>query len=167
MATICPACQNEVDDPHAAYCPQCGSALAQAAAPLSEEIPTPMAPVPPLPAPAPAGEVSQEERNWAMAAHLSALVTVVGVPSLVGPLVVWLIKKDQLPFVDDQGREALNFNISFLIYGVVAAISMFVLVGFLLLPIVIIAWLVLVIVAAVRASGGERYRYPLTIRFIS
>jgi uncharacterized Tic20 family protein len=80
---------------------------------------------------------------------------------------VWLIKRDDDPFIDYSGKEALNFNISFLIYGVVAAFLIILLIGLILLPIVFFVWLVLVIVAAVKTSNGEYYRYPLTIRFVN
>lgn len=111
-------------------------------------------------------EVSSDSRNLAMLAHLSAFVAFIGVPSLVGPLVVWLLKKDD-PFVEANARDALNFNISFLIYGVVAAISLIVLVGLVALPAVLLTWFILVIVAAVKAANGEGYRYPFTIQFVS
>ncbi len=108
-----------------------------------------------------------EAKNWAVAAHLSALVGLLGIPPLVGPLVVWLLKRDVHPFVDEAGKEALNFNITFFIYLIVSALSIFLLIGIVLLPIVAVAWLVLVVVAAVRTSEGTSYRYPLTIRFVS
>ena len=111
-------------------------------------------------------EVSSDSRNLAMLAHLSAFITFVGIPSLVGPLVVWLLKKDD-PFVEAQAKNALNFNISFLIYGIVAAISVILLVGFVALPAVLVTWFVLVIVASVKAANGEDYRYPFTIQFVS
>lgn len=111
-----------------------------------------------------------------MAAHLSALVMLVGVPSLLGPLVVWLIKKDASGFVDDQGKEALNFNLSVFVYGIIGSILLVVLgivtlgLGLLVLvPVAlaaIVAWLVLTVVAAMRANEGHVYRYPLTIRFV-
>lgn len=110
---------------------------------------------------------TQDAKNWAVIAHLSALVNLVGIPSVIGPLVVWLIKKDEDPFIDYHGKEALNFNISFMIYGIVSALLILVGIGLLLLPIVLIAWLVLVILAAVRASNGEYYRYPVTIRLVN
>jgi uncharacterized Tic20 family protein len=88
-----------------------------------------------------------------------------GIPALVGPFVVWLWKRD-IPYVDEQGKEALNFNISFLLYGIASAVLIILLVGLLLLPIVFVTWFVLVIVASVRASAGEDYRYPFTLRFI-
>jgi len=111
-------------------------------------------------------EVSSNSRNLAMVSHLSAFVTFFGIPSLVGPLVLWLLNRDD-PYVEAQAKEALNFNISFLLYGVVAAISIVLLVGLLVLPIVLVTWFVLVIVASVKAANGEGYRYPLTIRFVS
>ncbi len=140
-----------------------------AEAPSSE--PPPYMPPPPAPTEPPAMYGSgtlqpQEERTWSIAAHASALVTLVGIPSVIGPLVVWLIKKDASPIVDAHGKEAVNFNLSFLLYGVVSFLLLFVLIGFVLLPIVGIAWFVLVIVATLKASNGEPYRYPATIRFI-
>lgn len=118
-----------------------------------------------------------DERNWAMAAHLSALVALVSIPSLIGPLVVWLIKKDSSPFVAAHGSEALNFNISVLIYTVVGSIAM-VLIGLvtfgfgliLIIPVVIVAlilWLVYVIQGSIAASKGQDFKYPWTIRFVS
>ena len=111
-------------------------------------------------------EVSSQSRNLATLSHLSAFITFVGIPSLVGPLVMWLLNRDD-PYVEEQAKDALNFNISFLIYGVAAAISIILLVGLIALPVVLVTWFVLVIVAAVKASNGEDYRYPFTIRFVS
>ncbi len=85
----------------------------------------------------------------------------------MGPLVVWLLKKDALPFVDDQGKEALNFQITMaLIFGVCWAL-MFVLIGLLLMPILGLVNIVLVIIASVKANNGERYRYPFALRVIT
>ncbi len=108
------------------------------------------------------------ERNWAMFCHLSALVSIVGIPfgNILGPLTLWLIKKDELPVVDVEGKEALNFQLSMTIYSMVAFLLCFVFIGFLLIFPLIIANLILIIVAAVKASNGESYQYPLTIRFI-
>ena len=111
-------------------------------------------------------EVSSNSRNLAMVSHLSAFVAFFGIPALVGPLVLWLLNRDD-PFVERQAKEALNFNISFLLYGVVAAISIVLLIGLLALPAVVITWFVLVIVASVKAANSEDYRYPVTIRFVS
>jgi uncharacterized Tic20 family protein len=119
----------------------------------------------------------QSARDLVLAAHLSALVGLVGVPSPLGPLVVWLVKREAHPFVDDQGKEALNFNLSAFLYAVGITVVGFVLsvvtlgIGLILfVPVFLaafVAWVVLVVVAATRASKGERYRYPLTIRFVS
>ena len=114
----------------------------------------------------PAPIVTIDEKNWAVLSHLSAFVMFLGIPALVGPLVIWLLKRD-LPYVDDQGKEALNFNISFLIYGIVSAFLVILLIGLVLLPIVFVTWFVLVIVASVKAAAGEHYRYPLTMRFVN
>jgi uncharacterized Tic20 family protein len=111
-------------------------------------------------------EASSNSRNLAMLSHLSAFVAFVGIPSLVGPLVVWLLNRDD-PYVEAQAKDALNFNISFFLYGLVAAISIIVLVGVVALPAVLVTWFVLVIVASVKAANGENYRYPLTIEFVS
>jgi hypothetical protein len=110
-----------------------------------------------------------QARTWAMAAHLSTLCVYVGVPfgNIVGPFVVWIVKKDEFPFVDDQGKEALNFQISLIIYAIISAILCFVLIGFVLLFALFILDLVLTIMAAVAANRGEYYRYPLTMRFIT
>lgn len=116
--------------------------------------------------PAPATAVAPESRNLATMTHLSAFATFVGVPSLVGPLAMWLLNRDD-PYVESQAKEALNFNLSFILYGIVAAISIILLVGLIALPVVLVTWFVLVIVAAVSASRGEGYRYPFTIRFVS
>lgn len=86
--------------------------------------------------------------------------------NVLGPLVLWLVKRAESPYLDALGKEAVNFNISFLIYGVVASLSIFVLIGLLLAPLVGLAWLILVVVAAIKASEGKIYRYPLTIRLI-
>lgn len=111
-------------------------------------------------------EISSNSRNLAMFGHLSAFVAFVGIPSLIGPLVIWLLNRDD-PYVEAQAKNALNFNISFLLYGLVAALSIVLLVGLLALPVVLVTWFVLVIVASVKTSNGEDYRYPFTIEFVS
>lgn len=111
----------------------------------------------------------KKSQNWGMACHLIALTAFLGVPlgHLLGPLTVWLCLRNTYPNVDVQGREALNFQISMTIYGIVAGLLCFVVIGFVLLPILIVADLVLVIVAAVKASSGESYQYPFTLRLIN
>ncbi len=115
-------------------------------------------------------EIDKDARMWGMICHLAGLgglipiVPVIG--SVIGPLIVWQIKKDEFGFADDQGKEALNFQISILIYALVSGLLCFACVGFFLLPAVYIFDLIFLLIAAVKANGGERYRYPLTIRFI-
>ncbi len=114
-----------------------------------------------------------DSRTWALVAHLSALASlIVGFP-FVGPLVVYLVKKDD-PFVRRHAAEALNFNLSWMLYGIVLGIAtvilIFFIVGLALIPVLIVlalAWLVLICVAAAKAGQGAEYRYPLTIRFVS
>ena len=116
----------------------------------------------------PGKETNKDARMWAMISHLAALAGIV-VPAIgcvVGPLVIWQIKKEEFPFVDDQGKEAVNFQISILIYAIVAALLIFACVGIVLLPAVYIFDLIFLLIAAVKANDGEKYRYPLTIRFI-
>jgi hypothetical protein len=117
-----------------------------------------------------------DRKNWAMAAHLSAFVAFIGVPSLVGPLVVWLLKRDTDPYIAAHSVHALNFNISVLIYTIVGSLALGIFglitlgIGFLLaIPVVIVAfivWLVLVIQGGIAASSGEQFRYPITIDFV-
>ena len=127
----------------------------------------------PLPPVAPARD---DARTWIVACHLAALLGLV-LPSfgaLLGPLAVWLLKKADDPRIDASGREALNFQLSILIYswvlGVIGVITLFILVGFLFLgaaALVGLFGLVMAIVAAVKASNGEdHYRYPFTIRLL-
>ena len=111
---------------------------------------------------------SKEEKNWAMFCHLASLAGFTAIPfaNVIGPLVVWMLKKEEMPLVDDQGKEAVNFQISITIYFLVAAASIFCVIGFVLAPAVLIFDLVFTIIAAMKAGSGEAYRYPLTIRFI-
>jgi uncharacterized Tic20 family protein len=103
-----------------------------------------------------------EEKMWAIGAHLGPLVL-----GLIAPLVVWLVFKDRSAFLDRTGKEALNMQISYLIYGLVAGFSIILLVGIILLPLVMLAWLVLMIVATVKVANFEDYRYPLIFRLVS
>jgi hypothetical protein len=114
-------------------------------------------------------EVTSSARNWAMLCHLAALVTL-GAPTLahiIAPLIVWLIKRDEHPFIDEHGKESVNFQISITIYTLLLLPLLCVFIG---IPLLVALWMtniVLVIVAAVKASNGEVYRYPLTIRLIT
>ncbi|HZV23371.1 MAG TPA: DUF4870 domain-containing protein [Luteimonas sp.] len=131
--------------------------------------------------PAPAGVdngISAEERQWAMFAHLSALAgglltsAIGGWGFFIGPLVIWLMKKDTMPFVADQAKEALNFNITVSgIFVILLILSLLTLgIGFLvtapIMLIIGIAALVFIIIAAMKANQGIAYRYPLTLRLV-
>jgi len=110
---------------------------------------------------------SRDDRLFGMLCHLTAFSGfVIPFGSIIGPLVVWLVKKDSSAFVDDQGRESLNFQISIAIYGIISAILIFVGIGIVLSVVVGIFWFVMTIVASVKANEGVAYRYPLTIRFL-
>jgi uncharacterized protein len=128
------------------------------------------------PPPPPTIAVPSEERGWGVAAHLSAFVGAWVALAFLGPLVVWLLGRERHPFVDHHAKEALNFNLSWLLFGVVggviAVLGAVVTLGLGLIAIVPLAiafglaWIILPIVAAVKAGNGEGYRYPLTIRFV-
>lgn len=109
---------------------------------------------------------TSEERTWAMAAHLGCLLAAWAAMAFLAPLIVMLVKKDS-PFVRRHAVESLNFQISALIYGVVGVVLSFLLIGIPLLIALAIFWLVVVILAGIRANNGQDYRYPLTIRLIS
>jgi uncharacterized Tic20 family protein len=111
------------------------------------------------------GALSVDERKWAFFAHLSALSGII-VPfgNLLGPLIIWQIKKDEMPFVAQQAKEALNFQITVSLALIACFVLFIVVIGFLLLPVVGIAALVLTIIAAVSANDGKAYRYPFTWR---
>src|SRR5262249_38656032 len=112
---------------------------------------------------------TSEERNWAMLAHILALVGYIAVPfgNIIAPLIIYLMKKDQSPFIADHARESLNFQISMTIYAIIAGFLIFVLIGLVLLPVIYIAGLALTILATVKASNGVQYRYPFTLRIIN
>lgn len=111
---------------------------------------------------------SAEQRQWAFFAHLSALAGLVfPFGNIIGPLIIWQIKKEQMAFVADQAKEALNFQITVTIALLVSFVLFIVVIGLLLAPIIGIAALVLTIIAAVKANNGEQYRYPFTLRLVS
>lgn len=111
---------------------------------------------------------SKDEKLWATLCHLSALVGFVFpiIGNIVAPLLFWLIRKDEMPFVDVAGKESLNFQISVSLYAICAAILVIVLIGIPLLFIIGFADLILIIMASVKTAEGESFRYPLTIRLI-
>ena len=115
----------------------------------------------------PETQIRPEDKQWAMLAHLSAVVSIaLGGMAFLGPLIVWLVKKDQSKFVDDQGKEALNFQLTMLIATVVCALSVFAFVGVVLLPAVVVVNIVFSILAGVEANKGKTYRYPVALRFL-
>ena len=124
--------------------------------------------------PAPAAD-NRNLRMWMMLCHASAFAGFIipGVGHIVGPLLVWLLKRDEAKEIDAHGKESVNYQLSMFIYtavlSVVCFILMFVLIGFLLIPLLAllyIADIVLVIIASIQANDGRLYRYPLTIRLI-
>ena len=124
-------------------------------------------------------EPGSEERNWAMAAHLCGLLWAAGGTGLIfipfgslalftmlGPLIIWRAKGQAMPYVAEQAKEALNFQITVFLLALLCAALMFVLIGFVLLWALGLADLILVIIAAIQASDGKAYRYPCSLRLV-
>jgi uncharacterized Tic20 family protein len=113
-------------------------------------------------------ELTKDAKMWAMFCHLAGLARFAPIPfaGIIAPLIVWQIKKDEHPFVDYNGKEAVNFQISVAIYLVAAILLCFVVIGFFMVPAVVVFNIVFLIIAAVKANNGEHYEYPLSIRFI-
>jgi uncharacterized Tic20 family protein len=110
---------------------------------------------------------SKDDCTMAMLTHITALAGfIIPFGNIVGPLVVWLIKKDSSPFVDDQGKESLNFQITVTILAIVSTILIIVIIGIFMLMLLGLVSLILIIVATIKANNGERYRYPFSIRLI-
>ena len=112
---------------------------------------------------------TENERTWGMLAHLSALVGLV-IPligNVLGPLVVSIARSDQSAFVAAHAKEALNFNISVTLAALLCTLLMLVFVGFLLGSALFIAWLVITLIASIKASEGAAYRYPFSLRLVS
>jgi hypothetical protein len=143
MDRTCPACSARLDE-DATRCPNCGADLAASSTGQSTE----------------AGAVGEAVRNTAVAAHLSTFAgLVIPFGSVIGPLALWLTRRHRDPFIDQAGREALNFGITIAIYGSVLLVAALMLVGIPLLMVGVVAWVVL-------ASQGQPYRYPLTLRLV-
>jgi uncharacterized Tic20 family protein len=124
-------------------------------------------------------DLSSDERNWAMAAHLCGLLWLLGGPGLIflpfgslvlftilGPLIIWRTKGQIMPFVAEQAKESLNFQITVFLLGLLFALLAMVLIGFLFLWLLGVANLVLVIIAAIQVSSGKPYRYPFCLRLV-
>jgi len=105
-------------------------------------------------------EMSQDARNMAMLCHILGLL------GFIAPLIIWLIERDKHRFVDEHGREAMNYQISMMIYGAAAWLSCFILIGIVLTPILMIVHVVLVIIGAVKAQRGQPWHYPIAISFL-
>ena len=111
--------------------------------------------------------LTQDEKNWGMFCHI-AVFTGFLIPfgNIIAPLVLWLMKKDEKPFVDYHGKEVINFQLTLLIVVAVSWLLIFIVIGFFLLGAIGIFALIVTIIGAIKARQGEYYRYPLCIRFI-
>lgn len=124
------------------------------------------------------GVPTSQEKQWALFAHLSAILGaaltghIFGIGCFLGPLIIWLVKRDTMPFVADQGKEAVNFNITIALIGVALFLMILLTFGLGLLivvpagAVVIVGWLVFTVIAAIKASEGVAYRYPITLRLV-
>jgi uncharacterized protein len=110
---------------------------------------------------------TDDERNWAMGAHVGSFLAAWAALGLLAPLVVLLARGNQSPYIRRHAVESLNFQINALVYTVVFAVLMFVLIGFVLLAAYGIFYAVCVVLGTVRASNGHEFRYPLTVRLVS
>jgi len=112
--------------------------------------------------------VTDEEQTWGVLVHASALAGL-AIPfgNVLAPLLLWLVKKDESEFVDASGTEAINFQLTWTLLLLGASLTILVGVGLLIVPVIAVAWLVLVVLATIRASEREVYDYPLTIDFVN
>ncbi len=112
--------------------------------------------------------ISNDEKQWAMLCHLAALSGFIGVPygNVIGPLIVWLWKRNDSQYIDRHGKESLNFHLAMAIYLTISVILCFFIIGFLVLPVVYLMGLICTIQGAIKASNGEHYLYPFSIQFI-
>ena len=115
----------------------------------------------------PTGLPTQDERTWGMAAHLAALAGfIVPFGNILGPLVVWLLRREHSAFVAAHAKEAMNFNITVALGALLCAVLLQLSIGVLLGAALVIFWLIMTIVAALKANEGEPYRYPFTLRLV-
>ena len=154
----CSRCGSQLPEA-ARFCPSCGAAVergdSRGSAHGEDE--------PPVRTEGP----SPNDRNWAVLCHVVSFVGfVVPLGNIIGPLLVWLLRRADSPFIDLHGKEAVNFQISLTIYVVLSGLLVLALIGFLLLPVVLVFGIVVVIMAALRANAGLEYRYPMTIRLL-
>lgn len=114
-----------------------------------------------------AASTKNDEAMWAMFCHLGGLFGFVfPFGNILAPLVIWLVHRDTYPLVDDQGKEAVNFQISLSIYLIASALMVLIVIGFFLVIALLVFALVVTVSAAIQASKGDKYRYPFAIRFI-
>ena len=111
-------------------------------------------------------ESNIEARRWAMICHLTALCAFIPFGNIIIPLTIWLSKKETSPFIDQAGKEVINFQISMMTWAGISFILCLVLIGFVFLWTLLIVNVVCIIVAAIKAYDGYAFRYPITIRFI-
>ena len=109
-----------------------------------------------------AGMTTNDQRTYALFMHLGSLFV-----GFLVPLVMWLIKKDESPFIDDHGRSLMNWNISLIIYSVVSIIMFLVIIGIFMLLGLILLHLIFSILGAVAANKGDAFKYPMSIPFFS
>ena len=110
---------------------------------------------------------NKEERTWAMLCHFSVFsMFVFPFGNILAPLIIWLIKKEEISFVENQSKEVLNFQISITIYLIVSALLIIILVGIPLFIGIGIFNIVITIIAAIKANDGKNYRYPINLRII-
>lgn len=115
----------------------------------------------------PLDKPAREARQWAMFCHLSAFFGVIfPFGNLLGPLILWQLKRESDPFIDAQGKEALNFQITVAIAALVSTLLMVIVIGFPLLLLVFVGALVLTIIGGIKANEGLDYRYPFTLRLL-
>ncbi|HBM85466.1 MAG TPA: DUF4870 domain-containing protein [Opitutae bacterium] len=130
--------------------------------------PTPPATEAPQQQPPELTTTAKTNTTWGMLCHLLSLCQLLGIPlgNVIGPLVLWLVKRKEDPFVEVCGKESVNFQLSMTLYMVISFLLMFVFIGFFTLIAVMVLNIVYTIIAAIKASEGISYRYPATIRFI-
>ena len=110
---------------------------------------------------------TKDERTWAMLCHFSAFTGLIfPFGNFLAPLIIWLTKKEELPFVEDQGKEVLNFQISMTIYLLISGILCIILIGIPIVIGLIIFSFIITIIAAISANDGKSYRYPLNLKLI-
>jgi uncharacterized Tic20 family protein len=113
-------------------------------------------------------EISKDARTWAMFCHLGGLAALIQIPfaGIIAPLVIWLLKKDEDPFINENGKEAVNFQITIAIMVAISFVLFLVFIGILTLIATAIYNLVFIIIAAIKTNEGQHYRYPFAFRFI-